>query len=698
MNNLNIIHIMTELVFQLGIILFAARIGSIVFEKLKLPSILGELISGIIIGPYLLGSIALPGFPHGFFPLYTQTSIPVSPELYSIATIASILLLFMAGLETDLDLLLKFSFSGTVVGIGGIIASFFIGAFTGMVFLHLPFNSPACLMIGIVSTATSVGITARILSQKRKIDSPEGVTILAGAIIDDALGIILLAIVMGIALSIKQDGYMHVEWGHIGLITIKALAVWLSVTGLGLLFANKISSFLKKFKNITTLSILAFGMAIILAGIFEKSGLAMIIGAYVMGLVLSKTDLRYAIQDALHPLHSFFIPIFFSVMGMMVNVRAFASGRILIFGLIYTAGALLAKLIGSGGAALFLNFNTRGALRIGLGMAPRGEVALIIASIGLSYGILNKDIFGALVMMPLLSATITPFFLTRSLDSKKTGVKKEIKTEKTVRTIFRFPSPEITDFVLSMIIQHFNNEGFFVNLMKFKQGIYYIRKENIFIVMTSSSKMIVFDSSNEDVTYIKTIMYEAMLEMHRTIDKLKKLSKPEKMRKTLLSKGRVAKIDIQGILNQDSIIMEMKSETKEQVIKELINVLDKNKKIKNKKVAYNAVMEREVTMSTGMEKGLAFPHAKTNAVKEMVMAIGLKHKGINFKSIDGKPSKIFILILSPKAVSGPHIQLLAGLASILKEKQARSQLLSCKNKKEVWLFFSHKKNKNIWKL
>ncbi|HQO91995.1 MAG TPA: cation:proton antiporter, partial [bacterium] len=221
---------MMLLIFQMAILVTAAKIFGIIFVKLKLPSVLGELSAGIFLGPYLLGSIAIPGFPHGMFPLPVTELMPVSGELYGMATFASIILLFLTGLETDIEMFLRYSFAGSLVGIGGVFASFVIGAFTGMYFLGLPFMSPAILFLGVMSTATSVGITARILSEKRSLDSPEGVTTLAGAVIDDILGIILLAIAIGIVGAMMDNSGESIQWGSISLIAFKAIAVWILFT------------------------------------------------------------------------------------------------------------------------------------------------------------------------------------------------------------------------------------------------------------------------------------------------------------------------------------------------------------------------------------------------------------------------------------------------------------------------------------
>jgi Kef-type K+ transport system membrane component KefB len=285
-NHEEIVERMPNLVMQLGIIIFAARIGSILFEKMKIPGVLGELFIGILIGPYLLGAIPIVGFPNGIFGSANH-SFPIQPELYGISIVASIILLFLSGLETDIDMFIKFSLAGSIIGISGIVFSFVTGAVTAMYFLNLSFFDPKCLFLGIMSTATSVGITARILSERKKTDTPEGVTIMAGAVIDDVLGVILLAIVMGISVLSMSGG--RISWSKIGFLAFKEIGIWLGFTLLGLYFAHKIGRFLKRFKNHIVFSILAFSFALVIAGLFERAGLAMIIGAYVVGFTLSKT-------------------------------------------------------------------------------------------------------------------------------------------------------------------------------------------------------------------------------------------------------------------------------------------------------------------------------------------------------------------------------------------------------------------------
>ena len=154
-------HRMMMLVIQLGIILVVARIGNMLFEKMKMPGVLGELAAGILVGPFLLGGIAIPGFPHGIFPVFSPT-FPVSPELYGLCSIASIVLLFMVGLETNIAMFIRYSLPGTLVGLGGVIASYLAGSLLGVMLLPklmpgvFTMLSPACIFLGIIDRKSVV--------------------------------------------------------------------------------------------------------------------------------------------------------------------------------------------------------------------------------------------------------------------------------------------------------------------------------------------------------------------------------------------------------------------------------------------------------------------------------------------------------------------------------------------------------------
>lgn len=672
---------MTLLVLQLAVIVFAVRAGGSLAQKLKLPSVVGELIAGIVLGPYALGTISLPGLPEGLFPL--AKGFAVSPELYALSTVASIILLFSSGLETDINMLLRYSFAGSIIGLGGVLASFGLGAGLGVLLTGQSFFSAPALFLGIMSTATSVGITARILSDRKKMDSPEGVSILAAAVFDDVLGIVLLAVVMGIVSAMGGSGKGLSRLSVLG-IAAKAFGIWLGFTALGLVFGKKLSDFLKKLGSETHYPALAFGLALLLAGFFETQGLAMIIGAYIVGISLSRSDIAFLIQDKIKPLYDFFVPIFFATMGMLVNLKLLADPRVLGFGLAYTAAAVLAKVLGCGLPSLFLGFNTKGAVRIGMGMVPRGEVALIVAGIGLSGGILEPSIFGVAVLMILITTLLAPPLFNQAIARPGEGTKKPVKGSNTENISVDFPSSEILELVTSSFLREMQQEGFFVQLMSIRDEISHIRKGDVSISLVKKGKTLSLESAPEDIPFAKAALHEILVELDADFDKLKESQDPEKLRGDLHVETGRKDPGFSRALNPDCVSVSLKGETKEEVIAELVELLDKAGKLKDKDLLLKDLMEREARMSTGMEHGIALPHARSLGVSGVAIAIGIHKQGVDFGTIDGSPGRIIALIASPADDTAPHMQALASLGAVLGDDARRAKLLVAESDAEAY--------------
>ncbi len=668
---------MTVLVLQLGFIIFAVRLFGWLARKAHISSVLGELIAGIVIGPYALGALPLPGFPEGLFPL-THTSIAVTPELYGFSIVASIILLFASGLETDLGLFLKYSLAGGVIGVGGVAASFVIGDLCGVFLWNTSFMDVRCLFLGIMSTATSVGITARILSDKKKMDSPEGVTILASAVFDDVLGIVLLAVVMGIVAALNAGGSgISIDGTAIAKIAIHAIGVWLIFTVLGLVFAKKIASFLKLFKRPHDFAICGLGLALLLGGLFESQGLAMIIGAYVMGLALSGTDIAAIIEERLHGLYAFFVPVFFAVMGMMVNVQTLFSKEVLIFGAIYTVTAVIAKIIGCGLPAMAFGFNLKGALRIGCGMVPRGEVALIIAGIGMTAGILNESMFGVVILMTLVTTLIAPPIISGSLTIPGSGTRKESETSDNINFTWDFGNRDLAVLVTDMFMKQLRGEGFFVQMMDFDENLSQARKDNITITVSLNDSALTIETAGEDAGFVKNSVYEVMLSLTEMIDKLK--GNYTNISHTVLAQeATMARTDenVMDLINTDVVSMHLKGTTKEEILKEMVLLLTNSGHVHNWEKVLAEVMERENVMSTGMQRGIAFPHAKTDGVTDTCIAIGICPEGVEFNSLDGQKSRFFVMIVSPRKVPSPHILLLSSMSFILRDPAFVEQLIA----------------------
>ena len=683
-------HQMTELVIQLAIILFATWIGGMLAGKIGLPGVVGQLLMGIVIGPFLLGKLAFPGFPEGLFPLAAGT-IPVTPQIYSLSTLAAIVLLFVAGLETDLYIFLKYAAKGSIVGIGGVLVSFFTGAWLTTLFTDYTLMHPVTLFMGTMSVATSVGITASILSEKRKMDSPEGVVILSAAVIDDVMGIIILAVVLGIATivpashSVSNDAAAAIHWGSIAMVGLKAVGVWLLFTILGLVFSRPLGRFLKNtFKDQSLVTVMAFGLALLLAGIFESVGLSMIIGAYIIGLSLSNTDLAYMIQSRLKTIHDLLVPVFFAVSGMMVNLDVLMSWDVISFGLIFTAVAIVAKIVGSGGAALFLNFNSLGAARIGLGMVPRGEVALIMAGIGMSAGIINEQQFGVALLMTILSTVLAPPILNKILDVPKSGQRiEEAKNEKT-ETTFSFQSPEFAQLVITKFISLMEQEGFFVNNMEHGEEVIQMRKDDIFISLyIENDGRATFLSDVQDVHLFKTAVYESLLMVTQAASELKKIFQPDRMAKALSQgEGRQA-FDLLPYTATENVILKLNAETKEDLIREMLDHALENELIRDYDRVLQDILDRERSMTTGMAHGIAIPHTKSEGVEQINFLIGIKQEGIDFEAMDGQPSNIFIMILTPAQKHGPHIQLMSTITGLLNKESVRTEILQAETKREV---------------
>ncbi len=423
-----ITEILIVLLIQLSIILVAAKIaGELATRFLKIPAVLAELGVGVAIGPFALGGLSFfgvgPLFP---IPLVDglPSPIPVGNELYALAQIGSVVLLFAIGLETNLKQFIRYAGPATAVAIGGVVLPFALGV-GATVLLGFDggggWTSPQSLFMGAIMTATSVGITARVLADLHRLDDPEGVTIIAAAVVDDVLGILVLTVVVGISTT---DTFTI---GSVGWISFKAIGFCVVLTAVGILIAPYLEKVLEKFSSTSALLCIPLALALLAAGLAEFFGLAFIIGAFSIGLALSTTRLGHLVEAAMLGIVDFLVPVFFVVMGMLVDVTSMQDG--LVFGLIISVLAIFSKVVGSGGPALVSGFNLRGSTRIGVGMMPRGEVALIIAGIGLSHGIIGQDLFGVSILMTVITTLIAPTLLVPLFRSGGSGVRKLAKEE-----------------------------------------------------------------------------------------------------------------------------------------------------------------------------------------------------------------------------------------------------------------------------
>ncbi len=398
----------------LASIFIVGKIVSSLFVKYKQPEVLGELIAGVLLG--IFGLIPLYGeLGYDFFHLLSEVGVAI--------------LLFEIGLETDLDDLINVGLPSLIVGIIGVVAPFGLGYFTVYALADLNFvdfgsetaQFLTALTIGATLTATSVGITARVLSELGKLKSTEAKVVLGAAVIDDVLGLIILAVVSGIisTSSMSATSDISISSSAILIISAKAFGFLILAILLGNLFTKKLFIFIYNLKARGSLLLGALAYTFIFAYLAQFAGLAPIIGAFAAGLLLAKTNQKDLIEDRLKPVADVFIPIFFIMVGSAVDITAFnpfikENIAVIILALVLFVVAVIGKVI-SGIGAYKLNVNK---LVIGIGMIPRGEVGLIFASMGLVSGVLTKSEYSALTIMVMLTTFVAPPLLYKFFRDK----------------------------------------------------------------------------------------------------------------------------------------------------------------------------------------------------------------------------------------------------------------------------------------
>lgn len=408
-----------------SVILIAAKLGAELFERMKQPAVLGELIFGIIIGN---AGLVIPGY--NFFDALRVEHITESWAIVidSIARIGVILLLFEVGLESTFADMKRVGKSSFLVATIGVIAPFILGFFVSMIFitkvpdaiLKISPNFDIInihIFIGAILCATSVGITARVFQDMGLSQTQESRIIIGAAVIDDVLGILILAIVSNMVISAETGaGFDAVQIIKIAFIALLFLALSIYI---GLKFVPSLFNLFSKMRTHGIMLISSLLFCFILSIFANMAGLATIIGAYAAGLILEDVHFRGFNEDThleeyLKPITSIFVPVFFIQMGIQVRLEAFMNFSIIGIAIGLTLAAFLGKQLCSFGV-LEKGVNK---IAVGMGMTPRGEVGLIFAGIGKSLGVIDDAIFSAAVIMVIITTVITPPLLKMRLASK----------------------------------------------------------------------------------------------------------------------------------------------------------------------------------------------------------------------------------------------------------------------------------------
>lgn len=386
----------SAILLQVFAIFVAAQIGGELARLIRLPGVVGEIVAGCVIGPSLLGWI-----------------VPSEP-LEVLSEIGVVLLLFSVGLETRVEDLKKVGGSAFAVGVLGVLIPFVFGT----LWAHsIGPDWPRSLFIAAAFVATSAGITARVLKQLGALQRIESRVILGAAVIDDILAMLLL----GVVVAIQAGGPLRI--GNLLIVLGEAIGFVLVIGWVGTRMMRRGSAWLERPSDPLSPLVLVLAMCLGLAWLATRFGLAAIIGAFLAGMIASETRQREQLEIQTRPLLALLTPFFFVLTGAKVQLAQLASRESLWLLLAATVIALLTKLAGGWLGALKLG--PRGALTVGVGMMPRGEVGVVIAALGLGAGVFSARIYAVIVAMSLLTSVIAPPFLAGLLKRPAAGDARE---------------------------------------------------------------------------------------------------------------------------------------------------------------------------------------------------------------------------------------------------------------------------------
>jgi Kef-type K+ transport system membrane component KefB len=391
-------HSLPHLLLVLAALLATAKVLGAVAQRLGQPAVLGELLAGVLLGGSVFGLLD-----------------PADPVIYALSELGVIVLLFEIGLHTDLRQMQKVAGTATAVGLVGVVVPFVVGYLVAAKVLDL--GRIPSLVCAAALTATSIGISARVLSDIDQLNSREGQVVLGAAVLDDIVGLIVLSVVTSIALG--------GSWTVAGIARTAIIAVGFIVVAVagGRFLARPLFSSMKTIRKPGTLATLALAFAFLLSSLAAMSGSAMILGAFAAGIILDTTVERAEIERATTTIGHFLVPIFFASVGAAVELSAFRESETLLVAALLILVGVIGKYV-AGYAPWWFHGNKP---LIGVAMIPRGEVGLIFAQMGLATEVISPSLFSALALMVLVTTLMAPPILARlgKKDSPRIHLAKE---------------------------------------------------------------------------------------------------------------------------------------------------------------------------------------------------------------------------------------------------------------------------------
>ena len=382
----------------LVLVVAAAKLAGALATRVRQPAVFGEILIGVVLGPTVLDVLGWPMF----MPAAGTESAALLPFVRDLASVGVLLLMFVAGLETDLDQMRHVGSVAFWSAAGGVLLPLAGGAMTAVAF-GLPLLWEG-IFVGTILTATSVSISAQTLMELGALRSREGSTILAAAVIDDVMGIVVLSLVVALA-GAGATGRPN-GWAFL-VVLLRLLAFFAAAIA-----ARRFLPAVLKWADALPVSQALLATVLVIAFLYGWAaeyvgGVAAITGTYLAGVLIAQTEFKTTIDRGVHPLtYSMFVPLFFISIGLQTNARELGPRAAFTVALLVVA--VVAKAVGCGVFARLFGFSTTQAVRVGVGMIPRGEVELIIAGYGLANGIIGSDVFSAAVTMVLATTMVAP--------------------------------------------------------------------------------------------------------------------------------------------------------------------------------------------------------------------------------------------------------------------------------------------------
>ena len=383
-----------HIVITLSILLFAAKLFAELFHRIKMPVVLGELLAGIVVGPFALGSL----------PLFNGEPLVVLDEtVMHIGEISAIVILFIAGLEITPREFLRGGAASFTVGSLGVVVPFFVGYY---VFTAFGLEALESMLIATALTATSIAISIQVLTELGKMQTKEARLILGAAIVDDILAIAALSVVT----TMVQTGNITPDIMDITFLILKILGLFAVLLIGAVIVIPKILHVERLWRSEGSIEGITTAAFFGVAGIAAFVGLSPIVGAFSVGMAVASTRVIKQVEEYVSKLGIIFAPLFFAIIGAQVDLRGVNLEVLYLSGLII-AIAIITKLVGCGLPAMIFLKDKSKAMRVGIGMVSRGEVGLIVAGVGVSSGALSTDVYTTVIIMVALTTIITPIWL-----------------------------------------------------------------------------------------------------------------------------------------------------------------------------------------------------------------------------------------------------------------------------------------------